>query len=111
MGLFNPIFNARNPLTPGLPWPILCDMNRDEAVWAGRLICCPHVAPKEIKMFRILCEVSGGMTGYRSGYLKNNGREVEFETEAEAAAEAARLNEQMNGNPHRTANFRYTVEN
>jgi hypothetical protein len=62
-------------------------------------------------MYRILCEVSGGMTGYRSAYLKKDGQQVEFTTEAEAEAEAARLNKQMNGNPHRTADFRYTVEN
>jgi len=61
-------------------------------------------------MFRILCEVSGGVTGYRCAYLKKDGREIKFKTQAEAEAEAARLNERTNLNPYSTADFRYTIE-
>jgi hypothetical protein len=57
----------------------------------------------------ILCEVSGGVTGYRSAYLKRDGKIVEFECRDEAEQEARRLNEKTNGNPYRTADFHYTV--
>lgn len=60
-------------------------------------------------MFRILCEVSGGVTGYRSATLKHNGVEMTFDTREDAQAECDRLMDRTNGNPHRTADFRYTV--
>lgn len=60
-------------------------------------------------MFRIMCRVSGGVTGTREGLLMSKGIVRDFETKAEAEAEARRFNEQMNGNPHRVADFRYWV--
>lgn len=60
-------------------------------------------------MFRVWCEVWGGVTGPRQAYLKSNGEISEFSTREEAEKEAARLNEKMNGSPHRIATFRYSV--
>lgn len=63
-----------------------------------------------MKCYRILCRVSGGVTGTREAYLKGKeGREQIFSTRQEAEAEAKRLNERMN-NMHSSAYFRYTVE-
>lgn len=59
--------------------------------------------------FRVLCEVSGGVTGYRVAYLKNAGEEIIFPNRETAEAEAARLTTQANG-PHKSADFRYTPE-
>jgi hypothetical protein len=59
--------------------------------------------------YRILCEVSGGVTGYRNAYLKNGGVEVIFPDKETAETEAARLMKKTNG-PYRTADFRYTAE-
>lgn len=59
--------------------------------------------------FKIYCEVSGGTTGYRCGYLKKNGVAIVFDTQAEADTAAKDLNVAMNG-PHAVATFRYTVK-
>jgi hypothetical protein len=59
--------------------------------------------------FGIWCEVWGGVTGHRCAWLKSNGEQQRFTSRDEAEAEAMRLNEQTNGNPHRTASFRYSV--
>jgi hypothetical protein len=59
--------------------------------------------------FQIWCEVSGGVTGHRQAWLKADGKIQQFDTEAEAQAEADRLQQATNGNPHRKANFSYTV--
>lgn len=61
-------------------------------------------------MHRILCEVSGGITGHRVAYLKQRGVEVKFPTAAQAQTMANQLNEQANSHPYRTATYRYTVE-
>ena len=37
-------------------------------------------------MFRIFTEISGGVTGYRSSYVKADGEVLEFHTEAQAEA-------------------------
>jgi hypothetical protein len=58
----------------------------------------------------VMCRVSGGITGTREGPLKNEGRVVIFTDKDVAQSEADRLDEQMNGNPHRQADFRYWVE-
>lgn len=58
----------------------------------------------------IMCRVSGGVTGTREAPLKSHGEIQFFDSKAEAAQEAARLNDRMNGNPFRTADFRYWVE-
>lgn len=60
-------------------------------------------------MFTILCEVSGGVTGYRCALLKRDGVVQQFETREAAEAEAARLNKRMNG-PYASADFRYTAQ-
>lgn len=61
-------------------------------------------------MYKILCEVSGGVTGNRTTYLKDRGVEMKFSTRGQAQEHADRLMEARNGNPYRVANFRYTVE-
>jgi len=63
----------------------------------------------EQSMFGIWCEVSGGVTGYRCAWMKNNGVLGKFATRDEAEKEAHARNEKANGNPYRTADFRYTV--
>jgi hypothetical protein len=59
--------------------------------------------------WKIWCEVSGGVTGFRAGFLKANGREVIYTNEDDAIREASRLNTAMNDRPYRTADFKYTV--
>ena len=59
-------------------------------------------------MYKIRCQVQGGITGYRTALLKKNGEIAEFETREEAQAEADRLTEKMLNN--HTASFSYTVE-
>jgi hypothetical protein len=60
--------------------------------------------------YRIFCEVYGGGTGHRSGWLKDTeGNAATFPTLEAAQAEAKRLSDRTNGNPHRTATFKYTV--
>ena len=59
--------------------------------------------------WKIYCEVSGGVTGYRAAWLKKDGKEQVFFVKAEAIVEAQRLNEKLNSNPFRTAEFKYTV--
>jgi hypothetical protein len=61
-------------------------------------------------MFRIWCEVWGGVTGHRTAWLKDDIGIATFATREEAEAEAARLNASGNNNPHRKANFSYTVD-
>ena len=59
-------------------------------------------------MIKVLCRVSGGVTGTREAYLKDaQGTERRFDTMQEAEAEATSLTQKMNSNPHRTADFRY----
>lgn len=60
-------------------------------------------------MLKILCEVRGGVTGYRSAFLKKDGEEVTFTDRNAAEVEAMRLNRKKNGSPYRTAAFQYTV--
>jgi hypothetical protein len=66
---------------------------------------------EEEKMtYQIRCEVSGGMTGYRTSMLKENDAVWETENEEEAKAKAKGLNKKMNSNPYSSASFNYTVE-
>lgn len=60
--------------------------------------------------YRIVCRVSGGVTGTRQGYLKHgpDHAEVIFDTLEEAEAEAARLRDSVS--PYSTASFRYYPE-
>jgi hypothetical protein len=62
-------------------------------------------------VWHVRCRVSGGTTGTREGSLKDrDGLVQEFETEEEAYTEARRIEWEMNGNPHRTATFKYWPE-
>ena len=58
-------------------------------------------------MFKIYCEVWGGVTGYRTGHLTENGQEREFDTRAEAEELAEDLNAKSNRSTG-TA-YRYSV--
>lgn len=58
--------------------------------------------------YNILCQVSGGVTGTRSGLLKNNGKIAVFQTHEAAITEAARLSEKMN-RERKSAEFNYTA--
>ena len=62
--------------------------------------------------FRILCEVSGGVTGNRSGYFKQKGVVVICHSRAEAKAwvEQLRSKAQSGADYGNTANYCYTVE-
>ncbi|HMF92654.1 MAG TPA: hypothetical protein VKE96_00090 [Vicinamibacterales bacterium] len=73
--------------------------------WDLRQLTCPSVQPRG---FRVMCRVSGGVTGTREDFLKKNGTIAEFETREAAAAEAARLTTQYN-NAHAVACFEYWV--
>lgn len=53
----------------------------------------------------IWCRVSGGFTGTREAWLKEDG-ERWYGTEAEAEAKASELTKSMNG-PYSTACFKY----
>lgn len=57
--------------------------------------------------YGVWCEVSGGVTGYRSAWLKGKGGAVWRGTESEANRKASSLERESNGNPYRTAAFRY----
>jgi hypothetical protein len=61
--------------------------------------------------FIVMGRVSGGITGTREAPVKGlDGNVKRFDTREAAQAEATRLDKQMNGNPYRTADFRYWVE-
>lgn len=60
-------------------------------------------------MFVVRCQVSGGVTGTRTGTLKKNGVICFFESQADAQEQADQLN-QRNDSPYRTCDFRYWVE-
>jgi hypothetical protein len=57
----------------------------------------------------IRCSVSGGLTGNRTSYLKEDGIVTVFQTEDAARAEAAQLNNYMNWNSN-GVRFTYTPE-
>lgn len=60
----------------------------------------------KIDSFIVMCRVSGGMTGTRTGVLKEDGEVVRFETFSAAQDKADELTKNMNG--HRgTASFQY----
>lgn len=56
--------------------------------------------------YGVWCEVSGGVTGYRSAWLKSKGG-VWTGNEGQAIRKAAELEAESNANPYRTAAFRY----
>lgn len=60
-------------------------------------------------MFIVMCEKSGGVTGYGLTELKNDGKIVEFATKEEATIRANELNVKMN-HMYATAFYHYWVE-
>lgn len=58
-------------------------------------------------MYGIWCEVWGGVTGSREGWMRDDQGILEFEDEEIAALAAAAAQEGRSKSP--TANFRYTV--
>jgi DNA-binding CsgD family transcriptional regulator len=56
--------------------------------------------------FAVLCQVSDGVTGRRTGFLRKDGRYRYFDSMKKAQAVANELNATRNG-PHQTASFRY----
>ena len=58
-------------------------------------------------MFKIFCEVSGGETDARSGYVKRNNIDISFDERADAEHEAEKLRRAVS--PHSTAKFQYSV--
>lgn len=61
-------------------------------------------------MYRIFCKVSGGVTGTRTAYYKDNGIEQTFLEKESAQAVCDTLNRTANSNPYQKATFRYTPE-
>lgn len=64
--------------------------------------------PKPVE-FGVWCEVSGGVTGFRQSWMKSDGVIRRFATREEAQAVVDAMQSRTRGNPHRTANFSYTV--
>ena len=61
--------------------------------------------------YRIKCVVSGGVTGHREGYFKQNGKVEIFTNEEKAKVYAAQLASNANSTAAYTvANYSYTVE-
>jgi hypothetical protein len=59
--------------------------------------------------YQIMCEVMGGVTGYRRGYLTDSGCPCLFSSLDRAQIEANRLTA-INNQPNTRATFRYTAE-
>ena len=55
-------------------------------------------------------EASGGISGYRSGWVKADGRVRIFSSEEEARREAERLSARANDSPRRRAEFMYAPQ-
>jgi hypothetical protein len=75
----------------------------------ARLASVPRGPSRRTTMWGVWCECWGGVTGNREAWLKSHGTIAQFATRQEAETEAARLNTRANGNPNRTADFRYTA--
>lgn len=60
-------------------------------------------------IFKIWCEISGGVTGHRADWLKSNGEVITFRDRGNAELVAQRLRDSRNG-PFRRADFSYTVK-
>lgn len=58
--------------------------------------------------FKVLCRVTGGVTGTRESFLKSNGKVKTFATREEAQAEATRLN-RLTAHTAAPVFFSYTV--
>lgn len=55
----------------------------------------------------VMCQVSGGVTGFRQGPLKQGGVVRQYNTFEEADAEARHMMSTIGSNPHRTADYKY----
>jgi hypothetical protein len=64
----------------------------------------------EMATYGIWCEVWGGITGSRASWLKDHGELQTYSDPKQAQQRADVLNEIITNNPHRTAEFRYTVK-
>lgn len=60
-------------------------------------------------MFGIWCEVSGGVTGYRCAWLKQDDAVAHFRTLEDAQRQARYLTAKAMANAHRKADFSYTA--
>jgi hypothetical protein len=64
-----------------------------------------------LKRFVIMCKVSGGVTGTRTGPMKNADGSILYFTDKDVAQTMADYyNEKMNGNLNQPAKFSYWVE-
>lgn len=59
--------------------------------------------------YGVWCEVWGGVTGSRQSWMKEDGVIQRFADKDEAQKVADDLNRSFGQNPHRVANFRYSV--
>lgn len=79
----------------------------------GLMVCFYHgvktMVFEEERMYRIWCEVWGGVTGYREAWLKVEGKIYETDNHAEALEKAEELNF-ITSKFTSSASFRYTVE-
>ena len=60
--------------------------------------------------YGVWCQVWGGVTGSRAGWLKENGKPQVFATLAEAEQVAAEHQASIKDRPHGSARFSYTAE-
>lgn len=60
-------------------------------------------------MFYIMCQVSGGVTGFRQSPMKKDGV-VQYFDKREDAEKVAEYNNKKMNHQHSTADFRYWVE-
>jgi len=60
--------------------------------------------------YGVWCEVWGGVTGTRSSWLQSNGEVWVFTNRREAEQQAMLYTRTIANNPHRKAEFRYTVQ-
>lgn len=60
-------------------------------------------------MFYVMCQVSGGVTGFRQSPMKKDGK-IQYFDRREDAEKVAEHQNKKNDNPYRTCDFRYWVE-
>jgi hypothetical protein len=73
----------------------------EKKTWSSSSVGCDFV---------IMCEVSGGVTGFRKSMMKDGeGKLMFFRNREDAQAICDKYNREFNGQ-YRTANFKYYVE-
>ena len=75
----------------------------DEDEWTEKLVAIPN---PDADRYVVMCQVSGGVTGTRTGPYKHDDKLVTFATFQEAQEKAAALVDKMN-TPHGSASFWY----